>query len=97
MKIQVNMDEISHNAMYMKQKANEYEQTIQNIYTGMYQLQGVWQGKDNETFIRQLDSFRPQLQRLATLMEQYGHYLQTCANQYEELMAERSMAASRLA
>lgn len=34
---------------------------------------------------------------MTTLVEQYGNYLQSCAAQYEQLQAERTMAASRLA
>ena len=67
------------------------------IYTTMHQLEAIWKGKDNEAFIRQLDAFQPQLKRMTTLVEQYGNYLQSCAAQYEQLQAERTMAASRLA
>lgn len=97
MKITVSMEDVRQSASYLKQKANEYDAVVQKIYTTMHQLEAIWKGKDNEAFIRQLDAFQPQLKRMTTLVEQYGNYLQSCAAQYEQLQAERTMAASRLA
>lgn len=97
MKITVSMEDVRQSASYLNKKANEYDAVVQKIYTTMHQLEAIWKGKDNEAFIRQLDAFQPQLKRMTTLVEQYGNYLQSCAAQYEQLQAERTMAASRLA
>lgn len=97
MKINVCMEELSQSASYLKSKASEYDAIVQKIYTTMHQLETIWEGKDNQAFIQQLDSFRPQLNRMREVVEQYGNYLQSCANQYEQLQNERTMAASRLA
>lgn len=97
MKINVSMEDVHQSASYLKLKANEYEMTVQRIYSTMHQLEIIWKGKDNQAFIQQLDSFRPQLNRMREIVEQYGNYLQSCAQQYEALQNERTMAASRLA
>ncbi len=91
------MEDVHQSASYLKSKANEYEVTVQKIYSTMHQLETIWKGKDNQAFIQQLDTFRPQLNRMREIMEQYGNYLQACAQQYEALQNERTMAASRLA
>lgn len=97
MKINISTEDVYQSASYLKLKANDYYTTVQRIYSTMHQLENIWKGKDNQAFIQQLDTFRPQLNRMREVVEQYGNYLQTCAQQYEALQNERTMAASRLA
>ena len=85
MKINISMEDVYQSASYLKLKANDYYTTVQRINSTMHQLENIWKGKDNQAFIQQLDTFRPQLNRMREVVEQYGNYLQTCAQQYEAL------------
>lgn len=91
------MTEVSSTGVYLKNKANTYDQTIQKIYARMHEMQAIWQGKDNQAFIRQMEGFQPQLKKMTQVIEQYAAYLQHSASQYEQLQQERASAASHLA
>ena len=47
MKIKVEIQEVYQSAMYLKQKAETYDQMIIQMNQMMHQMQSVWQGKDN--------------------------------------------------
>ena len=93
MKIKVEIQEVYQSAMYLKQKAETYDQMIIQMNQMMHQMQSVWQGKDNEAFIAKVEAFQPQLKRMTSIIEQYS----SSAMQYEQLQQERAMAAGRLA
>ena len=63
----------------------------------MYQMQSVWQGSDNQAFIDKLEQFKPQLNRMTEIIEQYALYLQKSADNYQALLQDRIMKAKNLA
>ena len=97
MKIKVEIQEVYQSAMYLKQKAETYDQMIIQMNQMMHQMQSVWQGKDNEAFIAKVEAFQPQLKRMTSIIEQYSAFIRSSAMQYEQLQQERAMAAERLA
>ena len=97
MQIKVDYDQVHQSALNIKQKAMQYEETIQKIYGRMHQMQSIWQGADNQAFIDKLEQFRPQLERMRDIIEQYGLYLQKSAENYQALQQDRIMKARTLA
>lgn len=89
MQIKVNYDEVYQGSLNLKQKAAQYEDTIQNIYARMYEMQGIWQGSDNQAFIQQLENFKPQLKRMTQIIEEYANYLAKSATSYKEIQNDR--------
>ena len=55
----------------------------------MQQMQSVWQGGDHQAFINQLEQFRPQLQKMVPIIEEYARFLLYCANEYQRLQQDR--------
>lgn len=97
MQIKVNYEEVYQGSLTLKQKATQYDEVIQRIYMRMHELQGVWQGSDNQVFIDKLEQFKPQLNRMTQIIEQYANYLQKSANTYQSIQQDRIMKARNLA
>ena len=97
MQIRVDYEQVHQSASMIKQKAAQYDETIQKIYSRMYQMQSVWQGSDNQAFIDKLEQFKPQLNRMTEIIEQYALYLQKSADNYQALLQDRIMKAKNLA
>lgn len=97
MQIRVDYEQVHQSASMIKQKAAQYDETIQKIYSRMHQMQSVWQGSDNQAFIDKLEQFKPQLNRMTEIIEQYALYLQKSADNYQALLQDRIMKAKNLA
>lgn len=97
MQLKVNYEEVYQGAIALKQKAIQYDETIQKIYTRMYEMQSVWQGSDNQAFINKLEHFKPQLKRMTQIIEEYSQYLNASAKNYQSLQQDRIAKARTLA
>ena len=97
MKISVNIEEVAQGAAYLKQKSCQYQQMIEQIYARMHQMQAVWHGSDHQAFINQLDQFRPHLQKLTNVIDEYAQYLSQSARLYQQLQEHRVAKARTLA
>lgn len=97
MKITVNYEEVAQMATCLQQKSEEYQQLVNQIYTRMQQMQGIWQGSDHQAFITQLEQFRPQLLKLKEVIEAYSSYLHRSASLYRQVQQDRIAKARMLA
>ncbi len=97
MQIKIQMSDVYQASNYLSQKAQEYENELQKINTTVHELQSVWQGTDNQSYIQKMDAFQPQLRKIISIINAYAKYLNTSASRYEQLQQERSMSANRLA
>ena len=61
MKISVDYSEVYQASVYVKNKADSYNDLIQNLYKKVEQMQSIWQGVDHLAFQNQLEEFRPSL------------------------------------
>ncbi len=96
MQISVNYQELAQSANYLHQKSNDYQQLLNQIYARMQQMQSVWQGGDHQAFVNQLEQFRPQLQKMVPIIEEYARFLLYCANEYQRLQQDRIARARNL-
>lgn len=96
MQIKVNYEDVYQGSLDLKQKANSYQETITSMYAKMHQMQSVWQGSDNQAFINQLDNFKPQLDKMTEIIEQYASYLSSSAQSYRQIQNDRIAKARSL-
>lgn len=96
MNINVNFEELKQTAKTIQNYSEQYEQTIQSMYSRVQELQTIWKGADNQAFVEQMQSFRPELNRLKDVIQQYSHFLNTSATAYETLQKDRITNAKRL-
>ena len=64
MKISVDYSEVYQASVYVKNKADSYNDLIQNLYKKVEQMQSIWQGVDHLAFQNQLEEFRPSLNEM---------------------------------
>ena len=58
MKISVDYSEVYQASVYVKNKADSYNDLIQNLYKKVEQMQSIWQGVDHLAFQNQLEQLR---------------------------------------
>ena len=97
MQIKVDYEQLFQEAADLKMNAQQYEEVIQRIDARMYEMQGIWQGEDNQAFIQQLENFRPQLKNMGNLIESYASYLNHSASCYQRIVQDRIQKAKQLA
>lgn len=96
MKIQVDYSEVYQASIYVKKKAEDYYDLIQNLYKRVEQMQSIWQGADHLTFQNQLETFRPSLNEMHEVILEYSQVLKNTAAIYEQLQQDRVAQAKLL-
>ena len=95
MKISVDYSEVYQASVYVKNKADSYNDLIQNLYKKVEQMQSIWQGVDHLAFQNQLEEFRPSLNVMYQVILEYSNVLKQTASVYEQLQQDR-VAQARL-
>ena len=95
MKISVDYSEVYQASVYVKNKADSYNDLIQNLYKKVEQMQSIWQGVDHLAFQNQLEEFRPSLKEMYQVILEYSNVLKQTASVYEQLQQDR-VAQARL-
>ena len=95
MKISVDYSEVYQASVYVKNKADSYNDLIQNLYKKVEQMQSIWQGADHLAFQNQLEEFRPSLNEMYQVIQEYSNVLKQTASVYEQLQQDR-VAQARL-
>ena len=68
---------------------------IQNLYKKVEQMQSIWQGVDHLAIQNQLEEFRPSLNEMYQVIQEYSNVLKQTASVYEQLQQDR-VAQARL-
>ena len=71
MKISVDYSEVYQASVYVKNKAEDYNDLILNLYKKVEQMQSIWQGVDHLAFQNQLEEFRPALNEMFQIILEY--------------------------
>ena len=74
---------------------SEVYDRIQNLYKKVEQMQSIWQGVDHLAFQNQLEEFRPSLNEMYQVIQEYSNVLKQTASVYEQLQQDR-VAQARL-
>lgn len=96
MKIQVDYSEVYQASVYVKKKAEDYYDLIQNLYKRVEQMQSIWQGADHLAFQNQLETFRSSLNEMHEVILEYSQVLKNTAAIYEQLQQDRVAQAKLL-
>ena len=96
MKISVDYSEVYQASIYVKNKAEDYHDLIQNLYKKVEQMQSVWQGVDHLAFQSQLEEFQPSLNEMYQVILEYSSVLKDTASVYEQLQQDRVAMAKQL-
>ena len=83
-------------SVYVKNKADSYNDLIQNLYKRVEQMQSIWQGVDHLAFQNQLEEFRPSLNEMYQVILEYSNVLKQTASVYEKLQQDRVQQAKLL-
>lgn len=96
MKISVDYSEVYQASVYVKNKAEDYNDLILNLYKKVEQMQSIWQGVDHLAFQNQLEEFRPDLNEMFQIILEYSNVLKQTASVYEQLQQDRVAQAKLL-
>ena len=96
MKISVDYSEVYQASVYVKNKAEDYNDLILNLYKKVEQMQSIWQGVDHLAFQNQLEEFRPALNEMFQIILEYSKVLKQTASVYEQLQQDRVAQAKLL-
>ena len=96
MKISVDYSEVYQASVYVKNKAEDYNDLILNLYKKVEQMQSIWQGVDHLAFQNQLEEFRPTLNEMFQVILEYSNVLKQTASVYEQLQQDRVAQAELL-
>ncbi|MDO5382319.1 MAG: WXG100 family type VII secretion target [Eubacteriales bacterium] len=69
--------------------AEEYKKSYEGIYNTIEELTSFkeWEGKDNVTFVEQVNQFKDDLEYMYNLVRQYATYLRKSAAAYRGVQA----------
>lgn len=96
MKISVDYSEVYQASVYVKNKAEDYNDLILNLYKKVEQMQSIWQGVDHLAFQNQLEEFRPASNEMFQIILEYSNVLKQTASVYEQLQQDRVAQAKLL-
>lgn len=99
MNIKINVDpsQLDHSAIFIEQQAMAYDTTYQQLLQDVEMLQNGWQGKDNQMFTNQIQTFEQDFRKMSLLMREYAQFLKQSARAYRDTQNERVDLARHLA
>jgi WXG100 family type VII secretion target len=77
-------------------QAAQYRQQFGQLYTEVNNMKSAWQGADNQAFTTQIESFKPEFEKMAKLMDEYSQFLKSASDAYQKTQDEIRTAASKL-
>lgn len=80
----------------MDEQAADYERLYRQLYTEVRGMGAAWQGQDNNAFIKQINEFEDDFERMAQLMRSYAQFLRDSAGLYRQAQTDTINNAYRL-
>ena len=80
--MQVDMKELKSASGYILDEAAEYQKAFNNLYAEVDAMSKAWQGTDNQSFVKQVNDFKDDLQAMYKLMTDYAGFLADAAEIY---------------
>lgn len=99
MNIKINVDpsQLESSAVYIEQQVLSYDTTYQQLLQEVESMRNGWQGKDNQLFTTQIQTFEQDFRKMSTLMREYAQFLKQSARAYRDTQNERVEMARYLA
>ena len=86
--IKVNTENMKATAKAFRDKIDEWNGLVDQLWTLTGELNGMWEGDANVSFNEMVDADRPRFERLVGMMETYQQAIESAATQYEDGEAE---------
>lgn len=95
--INVTPRELMSAASRIRDLAQEYQDQYTAVYQRTAEMGSTWKDEANRTFIRRIEGFQDDLNKMYGLMNAYAEYLQTAAKAYDSTQKAVIEAAQKLA
>lgn len=95
-KITVDPLMLDQSAQKMHDEVVQYHQLVIQLFDEVQYLKNAWEGKDNQAFTRQIQSFENDFLKIKTLCLQYSEFLKTSAKAYRQMQDELYQQANSL-
>ncbi|MBR4050448.1 MAG: WXG100 family type VII secretion target [Clostridia bacterium] len=95
--INVTPRELMSAASRIQDLAGEYQNQYKAVYQRTEEMGSTWKDEANRTFIRRIEGFQDDLNKMYDLMNDYAEYLQKAADAYERTQKAVIDAAQKLA
>ena len=94
--IAVTPERLEAAAAKIESMAADYKTQYQSLYSQTDALQATNKGEGAQKYHDQIENFKPKLEKMMQLMNQYAEYLRTSAKSYRETEAHTVEMASHL-
>lgn len=84
MVIDIKPDRLRSIAQQMDSHTEEYGKIVTEMYGHVTEMEPFFKGQDSNTFHTQIEGFRPRLNSLKELMQDYARFLRDAAQLMEE-------------
>lgn len=82
--IEVTPEMLVNAASSIESMAGEYKTQYDTLYKETSNMASSWSGKDNQSYITQIDGFKDDLEKMYNLMNDYATFLRSAAKAYQE-------------
>ncbi len=98
MSVRINVDpaRLETSASHIEQMYLMYEKEYRLLFQYVENLKVNWQGKDNQAFVQQIESFEKDFIAMQNVMKEYAEFLKQCAKAYRMTQNECTSYAKRL-
>lgn len=96
MMINVDPAKLENGSIHIEQQSMSYDKSYARLYQAIEAMRAGWQGKDNQAFTTEIESFRKDFQQMSLLMKEYASFLKASARLYRETQDERATQARHL-
>ena len=66
-----------------KSNADEVRSNINKIYSNIDDLSSRWKGADNQAYVAKTNEYRPDMDKLVEVLDNFGTFLIDAANSYQ--------------
>ncbi len=75
-------EELLRSAGSLEEKVNQYQREYEKMYAEIESLKVDYQGQSSEAFNNQINAFKPALEEMVSVVNDYIAYLKNTANNY---------------
>lgn len=96
-KIKVDPAQLETVAGKILTQAADYEKLYLAVFTEIEGLNAAWKGEDNVAYYNQIKEFKPDLEAMKKIMDEFSGFLTKSATAYKETQGAIKAAAGKLA
>ena len=94
--IKVTPQDLHNASAQISNLAGEYQSEYEALFREIREMQGKWDGQDNQAYTKQVGEFKDDFNNMYELMDQYSNYLKSTAKAYADTQENIKSAATTL-